>query len=139
MQTVRVAPGSYTLQLGGAGAVADVPPLGTCAPDQCIEQPNGPIAWGLPAWGWYDDAISWYDAQFINSGAITVYPMTPAATPAGAVPLDPYGSDAELKGLRDVTPPPTTFLGYNLSTLFTVGALAAGAVILYNVFKKKSK
>lgn len=106
--TVGVAPGSYTFNvprnLNGLG--------------DCVQQPNGPINYGLPAWGWYDQPNATYSNYFLVD-----------SQPHGQS-VDPYGTDSQLKGLGAVDP-----------GILTVGLLSLGAIgiALHFLTRKKRR
>lgn len=113
--TVGVAPGSYTLQLGA-------PP--------CVDDINGPVAYGQPMRGWYDSATATYLSYF----APPPPPMMPA-TAGPSVLLDPYGTDSQLKGLRGLRDA-LTIGGVRVDLLALVGTLALGIGLAIHHFTK---
>jgi len=98
MKTVGVSPGSYTLRLGGLGDSVQPP---------CVNDVNGPVSYGVPAYYWYETPSAWYTNQFIDpmtGQTLTPSPASPSCNCSGQ-PLNPYGTESELQGLRDTTPP----------------------------------
>ncbi len=133
MRKAGVAPGSYTLQLGAP------------AVPSCVDDVNGPVNYGMPAWFWYDSVNAWYDAQFPSNGVGTlpIPVLPPPAPPVGpafpvktAVPLDPYGTDSTLRGLRGFRDAPT-IAGVRIDVLGIVVGAALGIGLLVSHFAKR--
>jgi hypothetical protein len=151
MGTVGVAPGTYTLQFGGIihGGAPKLLGLGDAGPvdaypapevASCVVDQNGPVHYGMPAWGWYDEPSAWYNQQF-SSAATTaacsscVMPPLPGGgtMPDGSAAMNPYGTQSQLKGFSDYA----TVFGVRLDILGLMIAGALGIGLALHHFAKR--
>jgi len=98
--TVGVAPGSYTIRLGGGG-------LGDpqCPPDEISTG-----EWGVPMIGWYDPNFTVAQMQ------AGVAPLSTSGAGGSPEMLNPYGTESRLQGLRDTQASCVATCAQNLDT-----------------------
>jgi hypothetical protein len=129
MLTVGVAPGTYTLGLGGdAGPGVPIDP--NCPLDEISTG-----AHGVPMIGWYTmPPIADVNPYTMVSAAVP----PPAGPTATVAPLNPYGTQSTLKGsLADTM----TIAGIRVDILAGVAAaiLGLGLIVHYVAAKPKRK
>lgn len=115
MSTVGVAPGSYTLQLG-----APLMPAPNSWQMDLPQAPCPPDGWGTGAYG--VPRVGWYDVPKLTAMAQT----TPGAD--CSMPLSPYGTQSQLRGLADDSP--------MIATVYRLLAIASAGVSAYHGYKR---
>lgn len=91
-----------------------------------VKDINGPIGYGLPAWGWYETPSAWYTSQFSAPTALAPAAASPSTSGSGCccnqgAIMDPYGTDSSLHGFGAAPVVPLILF------LLTIGGAIGGA------------